>query len=160
MKPFREIHIDVTACSGKVSIRWCYSVLRAVSSGGERYLDTVEVTGSKPVSPTIENTWWEASFLTSFFFYFLIHAKKCLNFARMMPAKLLNSIKKGAKLRLPLFLCGIKILSTYITSSRVGLILCLTFKTLHEPLGREPKPKNRQNNPNINTVPRYSNSLK
>jgi hypothetical protein len=32
-----------------------YSHLKARSSGGERYLDTVEVGGSKPPGPTIKN---------------------------------------------------------------------------------------------------------
>ena len=40
---------------------------RAVSSGGERYLVTVEVTGSKPVSPTIETPGHKAVCLVTFF---------------------------------------------------------------------------------------------
>ena len=32
-----------------------YMHLKARSSGGERYLDTVEVGGSKPPEPTIKN---------------------------------------------------------------------------------------------------------
>lgn len=42
-------------------------IFRAVSSGGERYLDTVEVTGSKPVSPTIETPGHKAIGLVTFF---------------------------------------------------------------------------------------------
>ena len=46
--------IDDTVSSGKVFFRWCF-IVRAISSGGERHLDTVEVSGSKPLSPTIES---------------------------------------------------------------------------------------------------------
>lgn len=42
-------------------------IVRAVSSGGERYLDTVEVTGSKPVSPTIGRPGHKAVYLVTFF---------------------------------------------------------------------------------------------
>lgn len=42
-------------------------IVRAVSSGGERYLDTVEVTGSKPVSPTIGRPGHKAVYLMTFF---------------------------------------------------------------------------------------------
>lgn len=31
--------------------------MQARSSGGERYLDTVEVGGSRPPAPTIKETW-------------------------------------------------------------------------------------------------------
>jgi hypothetical protein len=31
-----------------------YNLLRAISSGGERFLHTEEVAGSKPASPTIK----------------------------------------------------------------------------------------------------------
>lgn len=46
--------IDDTVSSGKVFFRWCF-IVRAISSGGERHLDTVEVSGSKPLSPTIDH---------------------------------------------------------------------------------------------------------
>lgn len=42
-------------------------IVRAVSSGGERYLDTVEVTGSKPVSPTIGRPGHKDVSLVTFF---------------------------------------------------------------------------------------------
>ena len=41
---------------------------KARSSGGERYLDTVEVTGSNPVAPTIksnERDWQQSLFFIS-----------------------------------------------------------------------------------------------
>jgi hypothetical protein len=49
---------EATACkavytgSNPVSTSEALSFMRAISSVGERYLDTVEVTGSIPVSPT------------------------------------------------------------------------------------------------------------
>lgn len=49
--------------------------LWAVSSGGERYLDTVEVTGSIPVLPTTKLL----IFIKGFFVY--IHKKSCLQAA-------------------------------------------------------------------------------
>ena len=38
----------------KSSIRERFSTIEARSSGGERYLDTVEVVGSNPIVPTSE----------------------------------------------------------------------------------------------------------
>ena len=49
-----------------------YTRLKARSSGGERYLDTVEVPGSKPGGPTIKNKGLQLRFILSPFLFVLI----------------------------------------------------------------------------------------
>lgn len=69
---FGKILFDIALCSGKLSTRWRESVgstLKwAVSSGGEHYLDTVGVTSSNLVSPTM-NLQVRALFALAFFVF-------------------------------------------------------------------------------------------
>gem|GEM_PF-2208807 len=62
-----------------------YMHLKARSSGGERYLDTVEVPGSKPGGPTIKNKWLQLKVTLMPFF--------CANFVLIVfPFKALSRI--------------------------------------------------------------------